>query len=54
MSKMPSEFVDLSTLSNVRLDIRYADDTILWGVRLRYDAPCVGCTKMEHQTRTID
>ena len=27
MSKMPIDFVDLSTLPHVRLDIRYAADT---------------------------
>ena len=40
MSKMPSNFVDLSTLPNVRLDIRYAADTNFMGRKVEgYDAP---------------
>ena len=40
MSKMPIDFVDLSTLPNVRLDIRYAADTNFMGRKVKgYDAP---------------
>ena len=40
MSKIPSDFVDLSTLPNVRLDIRYAEDTNFMGRKVDgYDAP---------------
>jgi D-alanyl-D-alanine dipeptidase len=39
MSQMPSDFVDLSTLPNVRLDIRYAGDTNFMGRKVEgYDA----------------
>ena len=40
MSKIPIDFVDLSTLPNVRLDIRYAEDTNFMGRKVvGYDAP---------------
>ena len=39
MSQMPSDFIDLSTLPNVRLDIRYAHDTGFMGLVEGYDAP---------------
>ena len=40
MSKMPSDFIDISTLPNVRLDIRYADDSNFMGRKVEgYDAP---------------
>ena len=40
MSKMPIDFVDLSTLPHVRLDIRYAADTNFMGRKVKgYDAP---------------
>ena len=39
MSNMPSNFVDLSSLPNVRLDIRYASDTNFMGRKVEgYDA----------------
>ena len=40
MSNMPNDFMDLATLPNVRLDIRYADDSNFMGRKVvGYDAP---------------
>ena len=39
MSQMPKDFIDLSTLPNVRLDIRYADNTNFMGRKVEgYEA----------------
>ena len=52
MSKMLIDFIDISTLPNVRLDIRYADDNFMGRVE-GYDAPLVlDAQRWRRQTRT--